>query len=101
MAAFLSQRDFMSKTAVNIFKLVCWALGLWFFFAILTPVMEDHILAWKRYNRIQEEQNLDSGALYYSNVPQTQEAEETTRRAVREGMADRRNAIMKARNEQN
>lgn len=87
----------MSKTTANILKLVCWAVGLWFFFAILTPVIEDHISAWKRYNRIQEEQDLDSGALYYSNVPQTQEAEETTRRAVREGMADRRKAAIKAR----
>lgn len=87
----------MSKTATNILKLACWAAGLWFFFAILTPIIENHIPAWKRYNRIQEEQNLDSGALYYSNVPQTQEAEETTRRAVREGMADRRKTAIKTR----
>lgn len=69
-----------------------WCIGLWFFFAIFTPILEDQIPAWKRYNKIQEEQNLDSGALYYSNVPQTQEAEEATRRAVREGMAERRKA---------
>jgi len=69
-----------------------WGLGLWFFFAVFTPFLEDKIPAWKRYNQIQEEQNLDSGALYYTNVPQTQEAEEVTRRAVKEGMAERRKA---------
>lgn len=89
----------MGKTARNIVKLACWAIGLWFFFAILTPVLEDHIPAWKRYNQIQEEQNLDSGALYYYNVPQTQEAEMETRRAVREGMAARRDARMKKERE--
>lgn len=74
----------------NLVLLAAWAVGLWFFFAILTPIMEEHIPAWKRYNQIQEEQNLDSGAIYYTNVPQTQEAEEAARRAVKEGMAERR-----------
>lgn len=79
----------MPPLARNILKLACICLGLWFFFAILTPILEDHIPAWKRYNRIQEEQGLDSGALYYTNVPQTQEAEINMRRAVREGMEER------------
>lgn len=86
----------MRYTFRNFLILAGWAVGLWFFFAVLTPVLEDHIPAWKRYNKIQEEQNLDSGALYYTNVPQTQEAEEATRRAVKEGMADRRKARMNA-----
>lgn len=85
----------MANLGKGIIWLGLWAIGLWFFFAILTPIMEDRIPAWKRYNQIQEEQNLDSGALYYSNVPQTQEAEENSRRAVREGMAARREARMK------
>lgn len=84
----------MPRFLRNLLILGIWGVGLWFFFAILTPIMEDHIPAWKRYNQIQEEQNLDSGALYYSNVPQTQEAEEATRRAVREGMAERRRMKM-------
>lgn len=75
--------------------LAAWAIGLWFFFAVFTPVLEDHIPAWKRYNEIQEEQGLDSGALYYSNVPQTQEAEQVTRAAVKAGMAQRRQARQK------
>lgn len=80
----------MRKFWHGICLLCLWGIGLWFFFAVLTPVMEDHIPAWKRYNEIQEEQGLDSGALYYSNVPQTQEAEERTRAAVAAGMAERR-----------
>ncbi len=83
----------MPKSVKNILKLLLYALGCWFFFAVFTPFLEDHIPAWKRYNQIQEEQNLDSGALYYTNVPQIQEAEEQTRRAVREGMAIRREAL--------
>lgn len=81
----------------NIAVLAVWSIGLWFFFAVLTPIIEDHIPAWKRYNQVQEEQDLDSGALYYSNVPQTQEAEENTRRAVKEGMAIRRDALKQRR----
>ena len=63
-------------------KLVLICAGLWFFFAILTPVMEAHIPAWQKYNRVQEEQGLDSGALYYSNVPQSFDSEIGTREAV-------------------
>lgn len=80
----------MSSHLKGLLWLAVWAAGLWFFFAIFTPVLENQIPAWKRYNQIQEEQGLDSGALYYSNVPQTQEAEERTRAAVSEGMAERR-----------
>lgn len=82
----------MHITARSLLLLAAWGIGLWFFFAIFTPFLEDKIPAWKRYNQIQEEQNLDSGALYYTNVPQTQDAEEATRKAVREGMAERRQA---------
>lgn len=74
------------------FVFISICTGLWFFFSVITPFLEDRIPAWKRYNRIQEEQGLDSGALYYSNVPQTQEAEETMRRAIRETMEERRKA---------
>ncbi len=80
----------MRITFRSLLLMAMWGVGLWFFFAIFTPFLEGHIPAWKRYNQIQEEQNLDSGALYYTNVPQTQEAEEATRRAVKEGMAERR-----------
>lgn len=82
----------MRKTLRGFFLLACWGVGLWFFFAIVTPILEDQFPAWKRYNQIQEEYGLDSGALYYSNVPQTGAAELTTRHAVARGMAERRAA---------
>lgn len=65
-------------------------LGLWFFFAVLTPSLLSFSPAWQRYDAVQEEYGLDSGALYYSNVPVTQEAEKFTREAVRRGMEERR-----------
>lgn len=83
----------MGKTINNIIKICLLGLGVWFFCAIITPFLEDHIPALKQYNKIQDEQNLDSGALYYTNVPQVQEAEENTRRATREAMRERREAL--------
>lgn len=74
----------------KLFKLFLACFCIWLFFAYVGPFIIDQFPAWKRYNEIQEEQNLDSGALYYSNVPQTQEAEETTRAAVKAAMEMRR-----------
>lgn len=74
----------------KIAKLIFVCIILFVFFAYVGPFIEVYIPAWKRYNQIQEEQNLDSGALYYSNVPQTQEAEENMRRAIKEAMDERR-----------
>ncbi len=79
----------MSSQALNALKLLAWVLGLWFFFAILTPRLVALSPAWQKYDAAQEQYGLDSGALYYSNVPITQEAEEGMRRAVREGMEQR------------
>lgn len=69
--------------------LALWCLGLWFFFAIFTPFIEPMIPAWHKYNQLQEAQNHDSGALYYTNVPVTSDAEAHLKQAVREGMGER------------
>lgn len=87
----------MSPTGRNLIILGFWCIGLWFFFAVFTPFLENYIPAWKRFNQIQEEQGLDTGALYYSNVPQTEEAEQAMREAVRKGMEARRKAKMEER----
>lgn len=87
----------MQRRLRGLLLLCLWGVGLWFFFAILTPALESRIPAWKRYNEVQEEQGLDSGALYYSNVPQTFEAEEKTREAVRAGMLARQHDRLKAK----
>ena len=80
----------MSPVVCNCLKMGGLAVALWFFFAVLTPRLVALSPAWQRYDAAQEEYGLDSGALYYSNVPATQEAEEVVRRAVREGMRQRR-----------
>lgn len=80
----------MSRTLQNWLKLFAWAVALWFFFAVITPRLVALFPAWQRYYAVQEKYNLDSGALYYTNVPVTQEAEEAMRAAVHEGMEERR-----------
>lgn len=71
-------------------KLGCWIAGLWFFFAVLTPLVYDRFPAWQRYYQVQEENDLHSGALYYCDVPVTLESELHVREAVRAGMEMRR-----------
>lgn len=73
----------------KVLKLALWSLGLWIFFAVLTPRMLALSTAWQRYDMVQEENSLDSGALYYTNVPVTGEAVEAVGKAVREGMRER------------
>lgn len=80
----------------NWLTLLAWSVGLWFFFAVLTPRLVALFPAWQRYYAVQEQYNLDSGALYYTNVPVTLKAEETMRAAVREGMEERRRAARTA-----
>ena len=69
-------------------KLVLWGVGLWVFFALVTP----RLVAL-------EEHGLDSGALYYTNVPVVQSAEEAMKRAVKAGMAERRELAIAERRE--
>ena len=71
-------------------KLVLWGVGLWVFFAVITPRLVALSPAWHHYDRVQEENGLDSGALYYTNVPVVQSAEEAMKHAVKAGMAERR-----------
>lgn len=73
---------------IRALQLGVWILGLWFFFAVLTPRIEALSPSWQAYNATQEKYDLDSGALYYTNVPVTQEAEMHVREAVRKGMKD-------------
>ena len=80
-------------------KLVLWGVSLWVFFAVITPRLVALSPAWQHYDRDQEENGLDSGALYYTNVPVVQSAEEAMKRAVKAGMAERRElAIAQRRN---
>lgn len=76
--------------AVRLLYLGLWVFGLWFFFAVLTPRLEALCPAWQRFIAAQDEYGLHSGAVYYTDVPITQEAEAHVREAVRKGMEERR-----------
>ena len=76
--------------AIRLLYLGLWVFGLWFFFAVLTPRLEALCPAWQRFIAAQDEYGLHSGAVYYTDVPITQEAEAHVREAVRKGMEERR-----------
>ena len=79
----------MPPAVRNLLKMGSWALALWLFFAVLTPRRVALSPAWQHYDAVQEQYGLDSGALYYSDVPVTQEAADAVGRAVRAGMQER------------
>ena len=41
-------------------KLVLWGVGLWVFFAVITPRLVALSPAWQHYDRVQEENGLYS-----------------------------------------
>ena len=67
-------------------------LVLWGFFGFVGPWMVSMIPAWQRYCDVQEAQGLDSGALYYTDVPVSLECERANRAAVEAAMNRRRAA---------
>lgn len=79
----------MPPAVRNLLKMGSWALALWLFFAVLTPRLVALSPAWQHYDAVQEQYGLDSGALYYSDVPVTQEAADAVGRAVCAGMQER------------
>ena len=78
---------------VRLLQLGGWILALWFFFAVATPWLTSLSPAWQRFDDVQEKYDLNSGALYYTDVPITQDAEDAVRKAVREGMKARRDKV--------
>ncbi|MBQ9406406.1 MAG: hypothetical protein IJU37_06695 [Desulfovibrio sp.] len=70
----------------KLLQLLCWIAGLWFFFAVVTPWLYARSPAWQRYYQVQDDNDLHSGALYYSDVPVTLDSELKMRESVREGM---------------
>lgn len=72
----------------KLLRLGCWVAVLWLFFAVATPWLFERSPAWQRYDQVQEEHDIHSGAIYYSDVPVTLESELHVREAVREGMKD-------------
>lgn len=73
-------------------RLTGYALALWVFFGFVGPRLVSMIPAWQRYCDVQEAQGLDSGALYYTDVPVSLECERANLAAVEAAMSRRRAA---------
>lgn len=71
-------------------QLAGWAVSLWVFFGFIGPRLVTLSPSWQRYCQVQEEQGLDSGALYYTDVPVSLESERANRAAVMKALARRR-----------
>lgn len=67
-----------------------WAVSLWVFFGFIGPRLVTLSPSWQRYCQVQEEQGLDSGALYYTDVPVSLECERANRAAVMKALERRR-----------
>lgn len=78
-------------------RLICAAGLIWLFFGLLEAGLAALCPAWQRFNALQEEHGLNSGALFYTDVPVSQEAEEAMREAVRKAMSARRERRAAAR----
>lgn len=71
-------------------RLTGCALALWGFFGFVGPWLVSSIPAWRSYCDVQEAHGLDSGALYYTDVPVSLECERANRAAVEHALALRR-----------
>ena len=73
-------------------RLAGYALALWGFFGFVGPKVISMIPAWRQYCEVQDAYGLDSGAIFYTDVPVSQEAELANRAAVEAAMSRRRAA---------
>ena len=80
----------MSASKINPwFKFILISLGLIFFFNVVSPFLFNLSESWQRFINVQDDTGATSGALYYSDVPITQDAEAHIRKAVEAGMLER------------
>lgn len=60
------------------------ALGvLWLVMYVVAPFLVKHIAPFQKYARTVDETGIIPGALYYTDVPQTTDAEANNRNAIR------------------
>lgn len=74
-------------------QLFLWGIGLWIFFGVITPRLVSLSDNWQHYNQTQERLGLDSGSLYYTNVPVSLESERANRAAVERALEGRRKGL--------
>jgi len=70
-------------------KLAGLTAGAYVFFNFISPLLFSAVPAWQRFVDVQDEIGVASGALYYTDVAVTQDAEAHVREAVRLGMEER------------
>lgn len=76
-------------------RLAGYALVLWGFFGFVGPKVISMIPAWRQYCEVQDAYGLNSGAIFYTDVPVSQEAERASRAAVEAAMSLRRAAAQR------
>jgi hypothetical protein len=69
--------------ASRLMRLAACMAFIWFFFWVFTPFLVGRWSALERYGAVQEEHNIRSGALYYTDVPVTAQAERDIRDTIR------------------
>lgn len=57
--------------------------GLWLVMYVIAPFMVENIKPFREYAQTVDETGIIPGALYYTDVPQSQEAEVNNRNAIR------------------
>ena len=67
----------------KLLRLAACLFAIWFFLWVFTPFIVPHIPALARYGDVALENNIQPGALYYTDVPVSAEAEQNNRDTVR------------------
>ena len=67
----------------RLLHLAAGLFAIWLFLWVLTPIIVSHIPALARYGDVALENNIQPGALYYTDVPVSAEAEQNNRDTVR------------------
>ncbi|MCR4667099.1 MAG: hypothetical protein K5657_07375 [Desulfovibrio sp.] len=79
----------MTSRTSSWFRLITLSGIFFLFFTYLSPILFSLVPAWQRFVAVQDEIGVASGALYYTDVAVTQDAEAHVREAVRLGMEER------------
>ena len=67
---------------IKVAKLITYSLVLYLFFAHFTPFIVQFFPRWQAYVDTANEHGIEPGALYYTDVPVSLDAEQANRRAV-------------------
>lgn len=63
-------------------KLIASFAFLYVFFVYITPLFTHYFPNWTHFAKTADENNIEPGAIYYTNVPVTSDSEHANREAV-------------------